>query len=705
MKIHSSALSIVLGTCAFSSSTTAFLHSPPRTSILSIRRNRDTNPQKKTSLSESEDETPSLISQLGFYPSDDETTLAERLKNVQAEWDNVKKEGIGNFFSDELDAAEKIIQGNADNAERGAADVIEKGESEDYLLKDGFHGMVEGGKKLASEMMEVRQEFDELKAAKIVEEAAEGVVSTTVLVEKDMEKVVENVVSSLREAEEAVQAAIAAIASKDGLTDAAKSELTEKLESKALNIEESIKVADSVAKTAKQIAVEDEKVMSELEKTGDRLSDAIDATESLTETLKGTEGGAAVDAVSNTVDQAAAIVKEDLSAAESIADAVGQKVVMEADAVMAMDEKAAGSAKAVRAAKSSIEGSTGGDSESLTDALTKDAQDIKIDEDTAEKLAEAIQKDAVNDEEALEVLERSSSEVNSLIDAVDSAVDKAEDVTTGEASAGSVTEAVDKIKDEVKEVEESLSDVEEAAEKCEDCNVKEFTEAEAKSSSASVEEEVVVEKEEEVEVESKQSEVEEVEETEGADEPEEEEKDEAVSESKSEVEDEGEEESAEKEEPKADSESKVEDEAEKEQDVEVKAESSSEVEGEKDESLAQSESSGAGDDSTTIASADHDGESLGDAVSSTADGAAHHTSDSVTDAVEMATKSISGDDLADAIASANPPEGLGNVVASAGSVASEIGESISSSDTVHDIATSTTEALTEVVAVVSSIFL
>ena len=182
MKIDSSALTIVLGTCVFSSSTTAFLHSPPRTSILSIRRNCHNNPQKKTSLSESEDETPSLISQLGFYPSDE--SLSDRLKNVQAEWDNVKKEGIGKFFSDELDAAEKIIQGNADNAERGAADVIEKGESDDYLLKDGFHGMVEGGKKLASEMMEVRQEFDELKAAKIVEEAAEGVVSTTVLVEK-----------------------------------------------------------------------------------------------------------------------------------------------------------------------------------------------------------------------------------------------------------------------------------------------------------------------------------------------------------------------------------------------------------------------------------------------------------------------------------------------------------------------------------------
>ena len=57
----------------------------------------------------------------------------------------------------------------------------------------------------------------------------------------DLEKVVENVVSSLKEAEEAVKSAIAAVASKEGLTDSAKAELTYKLEEKAKNIEESIK--------------------------------------------------------------------------------------------------------------------------------------------------------------------------------------------------------------------------------------------------------------------------------------------------------------------------------------------------------------------------------------------------------------------------------------------------------------------------------
>mmetsp|Transcript_20155 Transcript_20155/g.43781 ORF Transcript_20155/g.43781 Transcript_20155/m.43781 type:complete len:715 (+) Transcript_20155:116-2260(+) len=714
MKIHSYALTIVLGAHAFSSSTTAFLHSPPRTSTLSVRHNRNNNIQQKTSLSDS---SP-IISKLGFYPSDE--PLSERLKNVQVEWDNVKKEGIGKFFADELDAAENILQGNAADAENTANDVIEKGEG-DYLLKEGFHNMAETGKMLANEIWEVRQEFDELKAAKIVEEATEGVISTNVVVERDLEKVMENVVSSLKEAEEAVLSAISTVASKEGLTDSAKAELIEKLEAKAQNIEESIKAADSVAKTAKQIAFDDEKVMSELEKTGDRLSDAIDATESLTNTLKGTEGGAAMDAVSNTVDQAAAIVKEDLSAAESIADAVGQKVVMEADAVMALDAKAADSVRSVRAAKTTIQESSGDDSsESIQAALTKNADAIQGDQNTAEKLAEAIQKDATTDEDALDILESSSKEVNSLIDAVDGAVDKAEDVTTDEVSASSVTEAVEKIEEEVEDVEESMSSVEEAAEKCTDCNVKEVAdemEAESKAS-ASIEEEVD-EKEGSV-LESKQSEVEEAEKeeddvvsdskSESSDESDVEEKDEAVS--KSETEDEADEKDQE-----ADIESEVHDAQsvvdEKDQDIEGEKVEDEPVEvsmvDEKEESLTDEPSGATAEDlpeSTTITSAHHDGESLGDVVASNVDTSAHHTSYLVSDAAaETASTSISGEDLTDVLASADPPEGFENVLASAASAVSEVGESISSSDTVHDVATSTTEALAEAVAVVASIFL
>lgn len=126
---------------------------------------------------------------------------------------------------------------------------------------------------------EIKQEIDELEAAKVVENTIEDVISTGVELEKgmktwpsniwhghlascdfymcqthlihycsslhrcslDMEKVVDNVVSSLRDAEDAVQAALAAVEGKDGLTDEAKSELQSNLEEKAKNIEESIK--------------------------------------------------------------------------------------------------------------------------------------------------------------------------------------------------------------------------------------------------------------------------------------------------------------------------------------------------------------------------------------------------------------------------------------------------------------------------------
>lgn len=183
MKINSYALSIVLGACA-SSTTLAFLHYPPRTSTLSIRHNnRNEQKQKSTSLLSSEKESSSIITNLAFYPSSDET-LSERLKNVQSEWDSVKQEGIGKFFADELESAEKILHGNAADAESAANTAIESSESDGYLLKEGFEKMGDVGKMLANEMWEVRQEFDELKAVKIVEEAAEDVVSTDVVVEK-----------------------------------------------------------------------------------------------------------------------------------------------------------------------------------------------------------------------------------------------------------------------------------------------------------------------------------------------------------------------------------------------------------------------------------------------------------------------------------------------------------------------------------------
>ena len=63
-----------------------------------------------------------------------------------------------------------------------------------------------------------------------------------------------------------------------------------------------------------------------------------------------------------------------------------QKVVIEADSIMAMYKKMTGSVTAVQAAKNLIQDSSslsgkgdGSDSEFLTSLLTKDAADIKMD--------------------------------------------------------------------------------------------------------------------------------------------------------------------------------------------------------------------------------------------------------------------------------------------------------------------------------------
>ena len=185
MKIYSYALSIVL--CVASTSN-AFLHAPVRSSTRVQQHTAKRTTSTSTSLFDSSlyDEK-SLISQLSFYPSNE--PLSERIKAVQKEFDHVKESGIGNFLSDELDAAEKVIQNAATAATSTANDVITKSEADaegntDYLLKGGFDKMGEAGKALAHEMWEVRQEFDELKAAKIVEEAAEDVVGTDVMIEK-----------------------------------------------------------------------------------------------------------------------------------------------------------------------------------------------------------------------------------------------------------------------------------------------------------------------------------------------------------------------------------------------------------------------------------------------------------------------------------------------------------------------------------------
>ena len=450
--------------------------------------------------------------------------------------------------------------------------------------------------------------------------------------------------------------------------------------------------------------------MSELGKTGDRLSDAIDTTtETLSETLKGVEGGEAIDAVSKIVSQTAAIVREDLSAAENIADAVGQKVVVEADAVLSiMEDKAYDSVEAVRAAKTTVQESTSSDtSESLQAALTRNVEEIRADQDTTERLAEAIQTDALNDQEAFEVLESSSKEVISLINAVDGAVGKAADSVSGnnDSDGGGgddvIADAVEKVEEQMDEVEKSMSNVMDAAEKCQDCKVKEMVEEmddENVSDSAKGE---VDTKSEEVEEDSshdeKESKVEEVD---------------AVSETKDE--------------DVADSPAD-----EKEHDLEVSSSTVEEAKfienesiGKEEETLSHSESHHAEDEgvhgephelitSQSSGHAEDVGDFKHDEIGEVAQNIAeptlfssggHDDGEGVRDVIESVHHHHQSDALVDSLSSVESSHSIEHVVANAARIATEV-DHTTYSDTAHEFSTWSTEAVAVVIAAVSSLYM
>lgn len=437
----------------------------------------------------------STSSRLAFYPNDDDASFAQRLKNVQMEWSKINAEGIGKFFSDELSAANQMLK-EAGEADKSAKDVIEQvaEDSNNYLLKESFHSMVEGGKMIANEMREVKQEFEEIKASRIVESVAEDVISNGVTVEKELEEVVENVVSSLTEAQNTIQTAIKMVATSDSITEKVKADTVASLEVKAKNIEESIKVADTVAQTAKKIATVDEKVMAEMEQTTSRLSDAIESTELITKTMKGAEGGSTVDSVATTLDSAAKVVVEDAQSAERIADTVDAKVEIAASAVIKLGERASGLAESVRDAKTKLQ-STDIDSQaslqSLKEELVKSLEDIQTKQSGAEQLASAIKSDATNDQAALGVLQNTDQAIGEMIDSVDttvkevdSSISKSLDEVGSVAETQALSKSTEKMCSEVEMAEGSVDDMEKATESCRTSEVEKLQEIEDKAAAS-----------------------------------------------------------------------------------------------------------------------------------------------------------------------------------------------------------------------------
>ena len=463
--------------------------------------------------------------------------------------------------------------------------------------------------------------------------------------------------------------------------------------------------------------------MFELERTGDRLSGAIETTESLTEELRGTEGGADVDSISDTAEQTADIVREFEKSAEDISDAVGQKVIAEADAVIAMDEKASDSVDAVRAAGASVRDVDS--SYSLRAALTRDAEEIRGDMNTAERLAEAIRLDASNDQVALDALESGSRDVDSLIDAMNGAVNKAADAVAigGEALSGnSVVEAVERIYEEMEEVEDSMSDVKEAAEKCQDNNVQNVAEEIEESELFEPIEEDVAEDagedveggvENDVEIEGKKSDSDDVEISEEggvrskAAHEHEEEENESESEVESDVEmDSGGGDGREVDAPAHEnvrdnieaSSSEVKDKSFDATMNGIEDQTSEKLHGTRRESmkeeLSETIASGGDDDVGHFDDADE--------VLKNMPEPSNNIISSMNDAAAEPTFQNSGD----ALASVDPAEDFESVVSNTASVASEVGDSVAAiSESAHDMATWTTHSVAEGVTMFSTFFI
>ena len=281
------------------------------------------------------------------------------------------------------------------------------------------------------------------------------------------------------------------------------------------------------------------------------------------------------------------------------------------------------------------------------------------------------------------------------MDAVKGAVDRAADSVlsagggdasssssgTGESGSGAVAEAVGEIESEIEEVEDSISDVKEAAEKCQECNVKEIAEEIGRKSK--------VEDADEPEEKGSRTEVE------HAMEPERE-KDGVRSESKADVKEEAGGESGR--------------EAEKDRDTEASSSEAKDpspeitINGEEEKSVDHYSQGAEGGESMheasteTIASAGgaNDVRHLDNAIEALEKMSepAKNAVASATDAAAEPAPTMSGHFA--------PLEGYENIVASTASVASKLG---SSSESTHDTAAWTPEAVAEAVAIMSSFFL
>jgi hypothetical protein len=423
----------------------------------------------------------SSSSTLSYYKPDE--PFSKRLSHVQSELESIHDGGgLQQFITDELTSAEKKLMNNVDYANQYANKVSDSDRDEIHLAKQILKGALKQGREIASEVKEIKREFDELQAAKILESATQDIVYKDVSVEKGLVKAMESVAIALKDADEVLQTVVLSATSQDRFTDELKDKFMKKLELSAQKVNDAIKNADSAAKTAKELVIDDDATLAQLEKTTARLTDAIEATERVTSSLEGNEGGAEVDALADSLKIAADEMVNDLTAVRSIASAVTRKIELQTNAMLGLDQKAGEEAVgAINAAKAALEQSNSDTNiDTLRASLQASADKVQLHEHEVKEFAEAIKSDAGTDATAAQVISDADKIFNELIDGVKETVDEVvSDFDSGEVmdDADAISDELVAVQGEEEQAEKAIKSLEEAEEKVSESAVGELKES------------------------------------------------------------------------------------------------------------------------------------------------------------------------------------------------------------------------------------
>lgn len=183
------------------------------------------------------------------------------------------------------------------DADKYAESIMKRGHREEAkIIKKVLSGLQSREGALVSEMKEVKLEYDEVKAAKLLGEAVEETVRSDLMVERDLMVVTERVASVLREAEAALKSVPVALGiGGDDNDDDVRENFVARLESTSHDLEQSIQTANAIASAAKKVALKDAKILDRLQEVGSDLSDAMEDTQNTIAFINEQQGEGVVD--------------------------------------------------------------------------------------------------------------------------------------------------------------------------------------------------------------------------------------------------------------------------------------------------------------------------------------------------------------------------------------------------------------------------